>query len=72
MTEARREGSGAGEEDMSVRIVDWGIFTSCNGLFALGYEIMNFPTDRVRNFEKFKTDSMDLPYDYSSIMHFGM
>ncbi|XP_072253259.1 hatching enzyme 1.2 [Leuresthes tenuis] len=32
----------------------------------------NIWRDRVRNFEKFKTDSLDLPYDYSSIMHFGM
>ncbi|XP_054471768.1 hatching enzyme 1.2 [Anoplopoma fimbria] len=32
----------------------------------------NIWRDRVRNFEKFKTDNMDLPYDYSSIMHFGM
>ncbi|XP_061580479.1 hatching enzyme 1.2-like [Cololabis saira] len=31
----------------------------------------NIWRDRLRNFEKFKTDSMDLPYDYSSIMHFG-
>uniref|UniRef100_A0A3B4ABQ3 Metalloendopeptidase n=1 Tax=Periophthalmus magnuspinnatus TaxID=409849 RepID=A0A3B4ABQ3_9GOBI len=28
--------------------------------------------DRLRNFEKFKTDSLNLPYDYNSIMHFGM
>ncbi|KAF0026504.1 hypothetical protein F2P81_021241 [Scophthalmus maximus] len=27
---------------------------------------------RLRNFEKFRTDSLDLPYDYGSIMHFGM
>uniref|UniRef100_A0A8C4D610 Metalloendopeptidase n=1 Tax=Dicentrarchus labrax TaxID=13489 RepID=A0A8C4D610_DICLA len=32
----------------------------------------NIWRDRVRNFEKFKTDSLDLPYDYASIMHFGM
>uniref|UniRef100_A0AAQ4PEL2 Metalloendopeptidase n=1 Tax=Gasterosteus aculeatus aculeatus TaxID=481459 RepID=A0AAQ4PEL2_GASAC len=32
----------------------------------------NIWRDRLRNFEKFKTDSLDLPYDYSSIMHFGM
>ncbi|XP_076018085.1 hatching enzyme 1.2 [Genypterus blacodes] len=32
----------------------------------------NIWRDRFRNFEKFKTDSLDLPYDYSSIMHFGM
>ncbi|XP_013872164.1 high choriolytic enzyme 1 [Austrofundulus limnaeus] len=28
--------------------------------------------DRLRNFEKFKTENLDLPYDYGSIMHFGM
>ncbi|XP_072300486.1 hatching enzyme 1.2 [Eucyclogobius newberryi] len=28
--------------------------------------------DRLRNFEKFKTDNLNLPYDYNSIMHFGM
>ncbi|XP_046700572.1 hatching enzyme 1.2 [Silurus meridionalis] len=27
--------------------------------------------DRVRNFEKFKMNNMDMPYDYGSIMHFG-
>lgn len=32
----------------------------------------NIWRDRLRNFEKFKTDSMNLPYDYGSIMHFGM
>ncbi|KAM9850863.1 high choriolytic enzyme 1 [Aulostomus maculatus] len=32
----------------------------------------NIWRDRVRNFEKFKTDNLDLPYDYNSIMHFGM
>ncbi|KAM7380626.1 hypothetical protein PAMP_003907 [Pampus punctatissimus] len=32
----------------------------------------NIWRDRLRNFEKFKTDNLDLPYDYSSIMHFGM
>ncbi|XP_040924934.1 hatching enzyme 1.2 isoform X2 [Betta splendens] len=32
----------------------------------------NIWRDRVRNFEKFRTDSLGLPYDYSSIMHFGM
>ncbi|XP_028249912.1 low choriolytic enzyme-like [Parambassis ranga] len=31
----------------------------------------NIWRDRLRNFEKFKTDSLDLPYDYDSIMHFG-
>ncbi|KAJ0070382.1 hypothetical protein NL108_007702 [Boleophthalmus pectinirostris] len=28
--------------------------------------------DRIRNFEKFKTDHLNLPYDYNSILHFGM
>ncbi|KAM7407562.1 hypothetical protein PAMA_003334 [Pampus argenteus] len=32
----------------------------------------NIWRDRLRNFEKFKTDNLDLPYDYRSIMHFGM
>ncbi|CAG5865521.1 unnamed protein product, partial [Menidia menidia] len=32
----------------------------------------NIWRDRLRNFEKFRTDNLDLPYDYSSIMHFGM
>ncbi|AWP13014.1 putative low choriolytic enzyme-like isoform 2 [Scophthalmus maximus] len=32
----------------------------------------NIWRDRLRNFEKFRTDSLDLPYDYGSIMHFGM
>uniref|UniRef100_A0A3Q3K4S8 Metalloendopeptidase n=1 Tax=Monopterus albus TaxID=43700 RepID=A0A3Q3K4S8_MONAL len=32
----------------------------------------NIWRDRVRNFEKFRTDILDLPYDYGSIMHFGM
>ncbi|XP_012733773.2 high choriolytic enzyme 1 [Fundulus heteroclitus] len=32
----------------------------------------NIWRDRLRNFEKFKTDSLDLPYDFGSIMHFGM
>ncbi|CAL8321633.1 unnamed protein product [Merluccius merluccius] len=31
----------------------------------------NIWSDRLRNFEKFKTDNMNLPYDYGSIMHFG-
>ncbi|XP_075896241.1 hatching enzyme 1.2-like [Nelusetta ayraudi] len=31
----------------------------------------NIWRDRLRNFEKFKTDVQDLPYDYASIMHFG-
>uniref|UniRef100_A0A672JKW2 Metalloendopeptidase n=1 Tax=Salarias fasciatus TaxID=181472 RepID=A0A672JKW2_SALFA len=31
----------------------------------------NIWRDRLRNFEKFRTESLDLPYDYSSIMHFG-
>lgn len=31
-----------------------------------------FLLDRLRNFEKFRTDTLDLPYDYRSIMHFGM
>ncbi|KAL7384353.1 hypothetical protein ABVT39_000529 [Epinephelus coioides] len=32
----------------------------------------NIWRDRLRNFEKFKTDNLELPYDYGSIMHFGM
>uniref|UniRef100_A0A3P8VV40 Metalloendopeptidase n=1 Tax=Cynoglossus semilaevis TaxID=244447 RepID=A0A3P8VV40_CYNSE len=32
----------------------------------------NIWRDRLRNFEKFRTDTLDLPYDYRSIMHFGM
>ncbi|KAM9346848.1 uncharacterized protein ABDE67_011161 [Symphorus nematophorus] len=32
----------------------------------------NIWRNRLRNFEKFKTDNLELPYDYSSIMHFGM
>ncbi|CAK6954053.1 hatching enzyme 1.2 [Scomber scombrus] len=32
----------------------------------------NIWRDRFRNFEKFKTDNLNLPYDYGSIMHFGM
>ncbi|KAM3607115.1 uncharacterized protein V6R79_001947 [Siganus canaliculatus] len=32
----------------------------------------NIWKDRLRNFEKFKTQDLDLPYDYSSLMHFGM
>ncbi|XP_026232177.1 high choriolytic enzyme 1 [Anabas testudineus] len=32
----------------------------------------NIWRDRLRNFQKFKTDNLGLPYDYSSIMHFGM
>lgn len=40
---------------------------------VIKYEnVLQFPTDRVRNFEKFRTDNLGLPYDYSSIMHFGM
>ncbi|KTF79618.1 hypothetical protein cypCar_00030794 [Cyprinus carpio] len=31
----------------------------------------NIWQDRLRNFEKFKTDNLDTPYDYGSIMHFG-
>ena len=29
-------------------------------------------SDRLRNFEKFKTNNLDTPYDYGSLMHFGM
>eukprot|EP00064_Thunnus_orientalis_P009336 superscaffoldBa00001178_g9360 len=32
----------------------------------------NIWRDRLRNFEKFKTDNLNLPYDYGSILHFGM
>ncbi|XP_047457107.1 hatching enzyme 1.2 isoform X2 [Mugil cephalus] len=32
----------------------------------------NIWRDRLRNFEKFRSDGLDLPYDYGSIMHFGM
>lgn len=31
----------------------------------------NIWKDRVRNFGKYKTNNLDMPYDYSSIMHFG-
>ncbi|XP_026074833.1 high choriolytic enzyme 1-like [Carassius auratus] len=31
----------------------------------------NIWKDRLRNFEKFKTNNLDTPYDYGSIMHFG-
>ncbi|XP_028847000.1 high choriolytic enzyme 1 [Denticeps clupeoides] len=31
----------------------------------------NIWRDRMRYFEKFKTNNMDTPYDYSSVMHFG-
>uniref|UniRef100_A0A8B9HPR2 Metalloendopeptidase n=1 Tax=Astyanax mexicanus TaxID=7994 RepID=A0A8B9HPR2_ASTMX len=31
----------------------------------------NIWKDRTRNFAKFKTNNMDMPYDYKSIMHFG-
>ncbi|XP_063353908.1 hatching enzyme 1.2-like isoform X2 [Pelmatolapia mariae] len=31
----------------------------------------NISRDRLRNFEKFRTDTLDLPYDYGSILHFG-
>ncbi|XP_015214709.1 hatching enzyme 1.2-like isoform X2 [Lepisosteus oculatus] len=31
----------------------------------------NIWKDRVSNFERYKTNNMDSPYDYSSIMHFG-
>ncbi|KAF7665224.1 hypothetical protein LDENG_00148840 [Lucifuga dentata] len=37
---------------------------------SLGEEICT--DNRLRNFEKFKTENLDLPYDYGSIMHFGM
>ncbi|XP_031433702.1 hatching enzyme 1.2 [Clupea harengus] len=32
----------------------------------------NIWKDRLRNFEKFKTNNLDTPYDYGSLMHFGM
>ncbi|KAM9341927.1 hatching enzyme 1.2 [Pholidichthys leucotaenia] len=32
----------------------------------------NILKDRLRNFEKFRTENLELPYDYGSIMHFGM
>ncbi|XP_065149391.1 hatching enzyme 1.2 [Paramisgurnus dabryanus] len=32
----------------------------------------NIWKDRMRNFEKFKTNNLDTPYDFGSIMHFGM
>ncbi|KAI1898308.1 hypothetical protein AGOR_G00070990 [Albula goreensis] len=31
----------------------------------------NIWKDKVRNFAKYKTNNMDMPYDYGSIMHFG-
>uniref|UniRef100_A0A672PN95 Metalloendopeptidase n=1 Tax=Sinocyclocheilus grahami TaxID=75366 RepID=A0A672PN95_SINGR len=31
----------------------------------------NIWKDRLRNFEKFKTNNLNTPYDYGSIMHFG-
>ncbi|XP_066544159.1 hatching enzyme 1.2 isoform X2 [Amia ocellicauda] len=31
----------------------------------------NIWKDRVNNFERYKTNNLDTPYDYSSIMHFG-
>ncbi|TRY99643.1 hypothetical protein DNTS_000105, partial [Danionella cerebrum] len=31
----------------------------------------NIWKDKLRNFEKFKTNNLGTPYDYSSIMHFG-
>uniref|UniRef100_A0A4W4H8E2 Metalloendopeptidase n=1 Tax=Electrophorus electricus TaxID=8005 RepID=A0A4W4H8E2_ELEEL len=31
----------------------------------------NIWKDHLRNFEKFKTNNLDTPYDYGSIMHFG-
>ncbi|KAL0985678.1 hypothetical protein UPYG_G00160390 [Umbra pygmaea] len=32
----------------------------------------NILKDQVKNFEKFKTNNLDTPYDHGSIMHFGM